>query len=228
MTVAIVLLVPVLYFLHPYDGAILRAASSSEMPGLSLLRDLTDVGRTLFYLAIAFCILLWTTGRDRRTLEGRQKARLYTLESQTAFAFAGIGLSAVIVYIIKIAVGRARPALIDTLGPAFIEPFHGGYLYVSFPSGHSATVGAVTIILALWFPRWRLPVLVATLALAFSRIAVAAHYPTDVVAGFSIGFLFTLFLARFLANRNLGFSIDPGRMLPKRHVLTAERWENSP
>ncbi|RCS23136.1 phosphatase PAP2 family protein [Phyllobacterium salinisoli] len=116
----------------------------------------------------------------------------------------------------KYTIGRARPALIDTLGPSFFEPFRGGHLFVSFPSGHSATVGAVMVILALWFPRWRFAALVATLALAFSRIAVAAHYPTDVVAGFSIGFLFTLFLARFLANRNLGFLIDPGRLLPKR------------
>jgi len=220
MTVAVVLLFPVLYFLHPYDGAILRAASSSNMPGLWLLRDLTDVGRTLFYLLIAFCVLLWTTGKDRRTLEERQRARIHTLQSQAAFALAGIGFSAIIVYIVKFAIGRARPALIDTLGPAFIEPFRGGYLYASFPSGHSATVGAVTVILALWFPRWRVPALVVTLALAFSRIAVAAHYPTDVVAGFSIGFLFTLFLARFLANRNLGFSTVPGKILPKRRVLT--------
>ncbi|WP_158259800.1 phosphatase PAP2 family protein [Phyllobacterium phragmitis] len=216
MTVAIILLLPVLYLLHPYDEAILRAASASDMPGLSLLRDLTDVGRSLLYLTIAFCVMLWTSGRDRRTLE----ARLYTLQSQATFAFAAIGLSAVIVYIIKFVIGRARPALIDTLGPDFIEPFHGGHLYSSFPSGHSATVGAITVILALWFPRWRLPVLVATLALAFSRIAVAAHYPTDVVAGFSIGFLFTLFLARFLANRNLGFSMILGKILPKRRVFT--------
>ncbi|GAB1581682.1 phosphatase PAP2 family protein [Phyllobacterium phragmitis] len=222
MTAAAILVLPILYFLHPYDGAILRAVSSSDMPGLWLLRDLTDVGRTLFYLLIAFCVLLWTTGKDRRTLEERQRTRIHTLESQAAFALAAVGLSAIIVYTVKFAVGRARPALIDTLGPNFIEPFRGGHLFASFPSGHSATVGAVTVILALWFPRWRLPVLLATLALAFSRIAVAAHYPTDVVAGFSIGCLTTLFLARFLANRNAGYAIDSGRLLPKRRVLAGK------
>ncbi|WP_188824085.1 phosphatase PAP2 family protein [Brucella endophytica] len=216
MTVGAVVVMLVLWFLHPYDGIILRAVSASDMPGLSLLRQLTDLGRTLLYLAILFCVLIWTTGRNRQGLEARQHARIHTLESQAAFAFAAIGLSGLIVEILKVLVGRPRPALIDALGPDIIQPFHGGYFHASFPSGHSATVGAIAVILALWFPCWRLGGLIAALALAFSRVAVAAHYPTDVVAGFTIGFLATLFLARFLANRKLGFMIVPGRLLPER------------
>ena len=57
----------------------------------------------------------------------------------------------------------------------------------SFPSGHSATamVGAVSLARVWPQARWVLAILGALIA--YSRIYVGVHYPTDVVAGLLLG-----------------------------------------
>lgn len=88
---------------------------------------------------------------------------------------------------IKTIVARARPAFDDPIGHA------SGY---SFPSGHTvaATVGFGTLLLAsmpLLPRRLRVPSIVAYVVLvalvATSRLALAVHYLSDVLAGFVLG-----------------------------------------
>ncbi len=57
----------------------------------------------------------------------------------------------------------------------------------SFPSGHSATavVGAVSLARVWPQARWALAILGALIA--YSRIYVGVHYPTDVLAGLLLG-----------------------------------------
>jgi undecaprenyl-diphosphatase len=57
----------------------------------------------------------------------------------------------------------------------------------SFPSSHATTAFAGAVVLSFLLPRlWPLFVAAATLV-AFSRLYVGVHYPTDVVAGAAIG-----------------------------------------
>jgi undecaprenyl-diphosphatase len=85
---------------------------------------------------------------------------------------------------IKVAVGRPRPTIVPHLTEA------GG---ASFPSGHSFNSAVVYIAIALAFATLssresvRLTVIctavAASLAIAWTRVWLGVHFPTDVVAG---------------------------------------------
>ena len=60
----------------------------------------------------------------------------------------------------------------------------------SFPSGHAVQLGAVATTMLRLFPRrFRLLVWPAITVLAATRIALLAHYPSDVAAGLGFGVL---------------------------------------
>lgn len=73
----------------------------------------------------------------------------------------------------------------------------------SFPSGHTSTSFAVTFALMKmdrekWM-RW-IPVLVLSAVIAFSRMYLYVHFPTDILGGLLVGIL-SAFLAVFLAKK---------------------------
>lgn len=53
----------------------------------------------------------------------------------------------------------------------------------SFPSGHAASAFAGAWLLSAHYPRWRLPFYGLALLVAFCRIYLGVHYPSDVVVG---------------------------------------------
>ncbi len=62
----------------------------------------------------------------------------------------------------------------------------------SFPSGHSGSSFAAATILFLRHRKWGVAVLVLAALIAFSRVFLFVHYPTDVLAGTLLGVLFAL------------------------------------
>jgi len=96
-----------------------------------------------------------------------------------ACALAGVSAR-----VVKIATGRARPNVQTEAG------WNGPRLsarYNAFPSGHTAASTAFFATLA--FASWRIGIglLVIPMLIAFSRMYVAAHYLSDVVAAALIG-----------------------------------------
>jgi len=88
--------------------------------------------------------------------------------------------------ILKPFVARIRPFDIDTAIQLLI-PRPTDF---SFPSGHTAA--AFATVSALYFCRRKLWIatLVLALLIAFSRLYLYVHYPSDVAAGILIGFFF--------------------------------------
>ena len=70
----------------------------------------------------------------------------------------------------------------------------------SFPSGHAATAFAWATVLSGLYPEGTALMFGAASVVAFGRVRVGAHYPSDVLAGAAIGFTAGQFV---LANRNL-------------------------
>ena len=84
-------------------------------------------------------------------------------------------------YAVKTQVRRPRPELPDA--PQAIEPPTTS----SFPSSHAAMSAAAALALADAVPRARGPLRLAALAMAASRVHLAVHHPSDVVAGYALG-----------------------------------------
>ncbi|NLJ31230.1 MAG: phosphatase PAP2 family protein [Clostridiales bacterium] len=99
-------------------------------------------------------------------------------------------------YLIKPIVARPRPFLAFPGRILLIRP-PAGY---SFPSGHTATAFCSAVI--LWKADRRFGISAAVLAalIAFSRVFLFVHYPTDVLAGLILGVI-CAFVVIFVYNK---------------------------
>lgn len=74
-------------------------------------------------------------------------------------------------------------------GPAEVRVVEGGFSLLAFPSGYTAMAFSVAIIIILTYRRWDLSIIAMTGAIfiAFSRIYLGLHYPSDILGGAVLG-----------------------------------------
>lgn len=165
-----------------YDRAILLALRNPAHPADPLgsrsfeesMRDVTALGGfTFLTLLTVVATLALAFHRKRR---------------QAALFAVTVILAQVSSEILKLVYERPRPELVP----------HGSYVYSnSFPSGHStvaaATYLALATVIASLEPRRATKVLAYALAIGlvvmigFSRVYLGVHWPSDVLAGWSLG-----------------------------------------
>ncbi len=98
----------------------------------------------------------------------------------------GILLTAIIGEgVLKHLVQRARPCNLNPLVPMLI-PRPSDF---SFPSGHTSSSFAATIIIWKANKKFGVMALVLAVLIAFSRMYLYVHFPTDVLAGMALGLL---------------------------------------
>jgi membrane-associated phospholipid phosphatase len=196
------------------DEAVIRAVIGSQAPAVRFMAWITNIGKSQWYLVPAAVIFLAVGLYDWSHGGVRKKARLAFVFGQAAYVFLSVASAGIFVNIVKVLAGRARPIAIDRLSAWHFDPLSFGYVSASFPSGHSATVGAVVGILMVWYPRWSILIVELGLFFAATRIAALAHYPSDVITGFAVGVFFSIIIARWLARRGVVFRLVPGKTIP--------------
>ncbi|MEO6501970.1 MAG: phosphatase PAP2 family protein [Jatrophihabitantaceae bacterium] len=147
----------------------------------STMRALSNSGKTVVWFLVMALVAgwLWRRGLPRLAL----------------FVVVTVLGSSLLNNLIKLLVDRARPVLDDPLVSAPGK---------SFPSGHAqAAIVGFGVLLAVFLPiiprRWRPLAAVAagllTLLIGFSRIALGAHYLSDVIGSYLIGTVWLIGMA---------------------------------
>lgn len=108
-----------------------------------------------------------------------------TTRQAGAAAVVSIALAEIAVAFLKSIFMRPRPFMVDSSVPLIIDP-PGDW---SFPSGHAVVACACAVAMSLGAKRWRiwLPAALLAALMAFSRLYLFVHWPTDVLAGAVLG-----------------------------------------
>lgn len=144
-------------------------------------KGITWLGNSgMIWLAISFILLLIP------------KTRKVGIMSLVALGLSGLFINC----IIKNVVARPRP-FTQVEGLTYLIKRPRDY---SFPSGHtSASFAAVVVFVRKMPRRYGIPFMILAVLIAFSRLYLGVHYPTDVLAGVILGTLIA-FLAMWIYN----------------------------
>lgn len=134
---------------------------------------LTDLNK--MPVALVLVGILWVLLLTKSSRHGRIAALLLL----PAIVVGDQLNSAFLKYIIE----RPRPCL-ELANVHLLVGCGSGY---SFPSSHAVNNFSAAIVLAYFLPRWSWAFFSFAALIAFSRVYVGVHYPSDVVAGAVIG-----------------------------------------
>lgn len=113
---------------------------------------------------------------------------MLNMQSTNAFLIFCSVLSASIVgKILKVCIGRFRPVFYEALGITGFNPFSWDWAFNSMPSGHAFATFAGLVTIGMLKPKYKWLTWTGAILVGLSRVAVGAHWVTDVLLGAFIG-----------------------------------------
>ncbi|MEI6986784.1 MAG: phosphatase PAP2 family protein [Rhodospirillaceae bacterium] len=204
----VVALACALLSMHEFDLVLSQAMRTLPgwVRGLSSVVTVAGLGKWYAWtLVVAFGLSWHSYG-----LADRERGRWYRrLAWALVLIFLAVALSAMVTEVIKVAVGRARPKLLEQVGFFGFMPLNFNSDFQSFPSGHATTGAAVGVALAFMVPKLRALLIAAAVAIAASRVVINAHFLADVIAGGAIGAATAWWLRELYADHHMLFERGP-------------------
>jgi membrane-associated phospholipid phosphatase len=203
-----------------FDAAWAGFAPGIDPPIRAVFERITHAGESNWFFALSILAFLYAQHRRAFATTARVRAQWGLLASRALYVFAVLAVSGLLSQAIKHLVGRARPKLIETLGPHHFDLFSLKAVLASFPSGHTTTVFAAAAALSFFRPRWAPLFFALALPVAASRLILDAHYPSDVLGGAFLGLASAFAVARVFGRRKIAFTLDEGRLMPRARRLS--------
>lgn len=174
-------------FMRNFDCGLWRAFDMLFSAKIWLIA--TALVLVLFYIKKAYL-----SGWDFRRPNGRFSFKAFCADfwnkirgSNAFFIFTSVVAAGVIVGILKIFIGRARPILFEAVEFTGFFPPSTEWVFNSMPSGHTTISFAGLVMIGMLAPRYKVLTWGLAILIGASRVAFGAHWPTDVILGAFIG-----------------------------------------
>jgi undecaprenyl-diphosphatase len=197
------------------DATEARAAAQLDPRLIRVFEVITKAGESGWLFALSILTLVYALFRQSQAQSRRMRTRYGLLASQALYFFAVQAVSGILSQVAKHLVGRARPKLIDTLGPQHFDLFSVKAVLASFPSGHTTSVIAAAAALSFFMPRRAVLFFALALPVAASRLIIGAHYPSDVLGGVFLGLASAFGVARVFGRRKIAFTLRDDDPMPR-------------
>jgi undecaprenyl-diphosphatase len=206
--------VAIITLMFEFDLVEIQLMPPRGTPGLWPARILTDFGKDGYVLGalatiLVAAVLLAPWWRDRSGHDLRD------LATRLQFLLFAVLVPVMAGEIVKWIAGRGRPFVGGKTDVFNFVPFAGTEAHAAFPSAHAITGFALAFAVGALWPRARTAMIAYAVLIAFSRLVLLAHHPSDVVAGALIGIIGAMLVRYWFAARGILFSIrDDGEIVP--------------
>lgn len=183
------------FALLPLDGQVAAWARTIDIGG-DIRREMEVIQQFGSFTSLLVAgVVIWA-------MDPRWRVRLLD-------AAAAVSTSTLVTHAAKMLIGRPRPKFDDPTyfcGPFGAYPVKPGVVasgweiwrgissdLASMPSSHTSAAMTLGVVLAWFYPRLRWLMVFFVVVTGVSRVLLRAHYPADVAAGATLGYLAALF-----------------------------------
>ena len=175
----------------------------------------TDFGKSYWLLyPIGFALAL-LAALASPALSAMSRGVLAAVAVRLGFLFSAIAVPGLVFTIVKRLIGRARPLVGGSIDQFLYRPLSWNVEYASLPSGHAVNAFAAAAAIGALWPKTRPWMWTYAVIIAMSRVALTAHFPSDVLAGAIVAVAGVALVRAWFASHRLAFAPgDDGRICP--------------